>query len=344
MRTLLAALAIAMMVSGPAMGQEVSEENKAKSKELFTKGIELFKNGKHAQALESFKASYEARPHWKLHLNIGLCYKELSMYTEAKAELQLFIDEGKDQVDKASLETVNNELEALAGIIAVLDIEVTNEGAVIKLDGKEEGVAPLTEPLDVNPGSHVLDVQLENHKPYHEEFLLSKGEKKEISVTLERVVVEVGSVTGPAPVEEEATRGKGAPAFWAMGALALALGGGAIATGVLALQKKQDLDKLDKDQDDLYASGGYSEDVHRDYLKERRGIQDDGKLFGYLTTGLMAGAGAALVATVVAGALTHPFAPKGEEQEPEAAPAPVAFQIAPVPTSDGALLVVAGTF
>ena len=363
MRRILAGLAIALSVAAygaHASAQEVSDADKAKAKELFVAGVKLFKKGQHAQALEKFKSSYELRPHWRLHLNIGLCFKELSMYTEAKEQFDEFLQKGAEKMDDASLEQVFAELEELKGIIAVLSIDVINPGATVKLDGKEVGTSPILGPVEVNPGSHVLEVEMEGHHSYREEFLLSKGEQKDFAVTLEEKPEEkTVTPVDPAPGEGEKkkTRGKAAPAFWAMGGLTLALAGGATAMGVLTLKKKQELDDLDQSTEDSYSyPGGYTEQGYEDYLDERKKIQDDGKLFGILTTSLMAAAGAALVATVVTGIVTHPFAPKEQQPEgesdaeppPEAVPAEatpeVALQVAPVPLPDGAMIVLGGTF
>jgi hypothetical protein len=274
------------------------------------------------------------------------------MYTEAKEQFDEFLQKGAEKMDDASLDQVFSELESLKNIIAVLKIDVLTTGATIKLDGKQIGTAPMLEPVEVNPGSHVLEVQMEGHEPYREEFLLSKGEQKDFAVTLvekpeETTVTPVGPVPGE---EKKKTRGKAAPAFWAMGGLTLALAGGATAMGVLTIKKKQELDDLDKSTEDSYP-GGYTPQGHEDYLDERKSIQDDGELFGILTTSLMAAAGAALVATVVAGVITHPFAPKeqppegesGAEPPPEAEPG-IALQVAPVPLPDGAMLMLGGTF
>jgi hypothetical protein len=348
MPRILTALAVSLSIMAAPVYGQVSAEDKAKAKELFSKGVGLYKKGKHAQALENFKQSFKLRPHWRLHLNIGLCYKELSMYTEAKAEFEAFVKGGKDKLDEASKETVSAELEELKGIIAVLEIEVANHGATVKLDGKQVGTSPLLDDVEVNPGSHVIDVVMDGHKPHHEEFLLSKGEKKQFSITLEVLPQEEPVPVGPEP-EEKKTRHKAAPAFWALGGLTVALAGGATAMGVLTIKKKGELDDLDKAQRDLYPDG-YTPAVHDDYLDERKEVQDSGKLFGILTTAFMAGAGAALVATVVVGVVTHPFAPKEQQPEPEEAPVEtaepgVALQIAPLPLPEGGgMVVVGGTF
>jgi tetratricopeptide (TPR) repeat protein len=345
MRRIVATLALAASFSAtPAFADAPSEEDVAKAKELFVEAVKLYKAGKHAQALTKFQKSYELRPHWKLHLNIGLCFKELSMYTEAKEEYEAFVKEGKDGLSEDEREVVKGELEELASTIAVLDIEVVNHGARVRLDGKDVGLAPLTGPVEVNPGAHVLEVVMEGHRIYHEEFLLSKGESKEFSITLEALPTgELPPPPPPAGEVEGKTRGKAAPAFWAMGGLALALAGGATAMGVITIKKKNELDDLDAEQQDLYDSGGYTEDGHARYIDDRGKIQDDGKLFGMLTTIFMAAAGAALVGTVVAGVLTHPFAPRQEKPASGSEPG-VALKLAPVPLPDGGMLVVAGAF
>jgi len=192
MKAICAALATSLLLASTgAWAQEPSKKDVAEAKSLFKEGIGLYKNGKHAQALEKFRSSYELRPHWKLHLNIGLCYKELAMYTAAKTEFAAFIEEGGGKVNADEKKQVLMELENLEKIIAVLDIDAGPTGAEIQLDGKSQGLAPLDDPIEVDPGSHVLEVSLEGHYPYREEFLVSKGEQKSVQVTLEKEPEEV---------------------------------------------------------------------------------------------------------------------------------------------------------
>lgn len=316
----------AVLAAAPAGAQD--EVAVAKAKVLFIEGVDLFKDGKHAQALEKFEASYALRPHWRLHLNIGLCFMELSMYTKAKAAFDAFVTEGRDEIQKSERKQVEAELAKLKGIIAVLEIRIVTAGAVVELDGKNVVEVAAAGPIDVDPGAHVIKAFLEGHEPYREEFLVSKAERRSFEINLVPLQQE-----GPAePVKSGPSKG-GKAAFWVMGGLTLALAAGAVATGVLALQQHDEVTALDGETDDLFESGGYSDAAYEAYLDERRPMADRGKTLGYVTTALMAASGAALVGTVVAGVLSRPFS----KQER-------VLQVAPVPVEHGGLLVVAGSF
>ncbi len=316
----------ALLASHRAHAQD--EVAVAKAKVLFIEGVEHFKEGQHAQALEKFEQSYALRPHWRLHLNIGLCFMELSMFTKAKASFDAFVTGGKDEIKGSERKQVEAELEKLKKIIAVLEIRIATAGAVVELDGKNVVEAAVAGPIDVDPGSHVIKASLEGFEPYREEFLLSKAEKRTIEIDL--VPLEQSGAAEPV---EKKPRSKGKAAFWVMGGLTLSLAAGAVATGVLALQKHDDVTALDGETDDLFESGGYSDAAYEAYIDERRPMAESGRKLGYATTALMIASGAALVGTIVAGALTHPFSSKEQ---------PV--QVAPLPIEDGGMLVVAGLF
>jgi hypothetical protein len=316
----------AVLATAPLGAQE--EVAVAKAKVLFIEGVELFKDGQHAQALEKFQASYALRPHWRLHLNIGLCFMELSMFTRAKAAFDAFVTEGKDEIKKSERTQVEAELAKLEKIIAVLEIRIVTAGAVVELDGKNVVEAAAAGSIDVDPGAHVIKAFLEGHEPYREEFLVSKAERRTFEIELVPLQQE-----GPVEPADPGPPSSGKAAFWVTGGLTLALAAGAVATGVLALQKHDDVTALDRQTDDLFESGGYSDASYEAYLDERRPMAESGKTLGYVTTALMAAAGAALVGTVVAGVLTKPFS---RQERP--------VQVAPVPVEQGGMLVVAGSF
>lgn len=333
-----AGLLVCLALALPAQAEEPSEEEKAEAKDLFAEGVALFKEGQHAQALASFRKSYKIRPHWRLHLNIGLCYKELSMFTKARAEFDAFILEGTGELDAASLKLVNAELKKLESIIAVLDIEILTKEATVELDGKDVGDMALEGPVEVDPGSHVLKATLEGEVFYREEFLVSKGERRSFEISIEEPEEEIEPAPDePAPeakAKKKKTRPKKSPAVWVMGALTLALTATAITTGGLAVKKHGELEDLDSATEELYATEGYSDAAHQDYLDRRKPIYDSGKALGYATTVFIIAAGAALASTIVVGVLTRR---KTQEQDPSLA-------ISPVLLESGGMLVVAGSF
>lgn len=349
-----------LMLARTAGAQEASDEKK-KAKTYFKEGVGFYKDGKYAQALDKFKKTYETWPHWRFHLNIGLCYKELSMFMEAKQELSKFVQKGSEHSDEgesgyfqSKKALVEAALQELDSIIAVLAVQVMPEGASIKMDGKMVGTSPMMEPLDVNPGPHVLEVVADGFHSYREEFFVTEGQEKRFEISLEPKPVKLPEPEPEKPEEPEGkTRHKASPVFWVMGSLTLALAVGAAATGALTIMADQDIKSIDSDARKAVAGEiTWSQSDWDDYYSDRQDIADRGKLMGPITTGLMIGAGVALVGTIVTAIVLHPFAPKAESQDaPEDAgpepveDAPVALTFAPVPLPQGGgMLVLGGLF
>jgi tetratricopeptide (TPR) repeat protein len=321
MAGLLACLTLAL----PARAQEETSE----AKELFEKGVKLYKEGQHAEALEKFQESYEIRPHWRLHLNIGLCYMEMSMYTRARVEFDAFIKEGAGELDENAQDLVDAELEKLDAIVAILYIEVLVEDALIELDGTDVSEKASSGPVEVDPGFHVLKASRDGEVFFKEEFLLSKADRR--AFTIGALPEEKGEEQEAPPVDEKQAR-KTSPAVWALAALTVAFTGTAVATGVVAVQKHDDVEKLDREATDLFESGGLTEEAKQDYLDKRADSADTGKALGYATTAFIAAAGASLAATIVVAAVTR----SGKKEKPVA--------LSPVPVEGGGMLVVSGTF
>jgi hypothetical protein len=333
--------AILFLAAGWAHAQGGQDaKDKAKAKKLFKEGVSYFESGKHAQALEAFEKSYELKPHWAIRFNLGLCYKELGMYTKAKSEFLDFIEEGGSGVKDATEKEVEKELAFLNGIIAVIEIDVNVEDAEIWMDGKFFDNTPLEEKVDLDPGSHLLTIQKKGYETYEEEFILSKGERKSFKISL------LPSKTGPAEtgdtgkkkkdkkkkdkdikddtvVEDTGaarppkTRKKWAMPLFAAG-LSLTVAGIAVGGAMLgmAYQKKGEMDDWDLKWGPDIEAERCTGQCYDDYLAKRNDIADQGKLYATLTPVFFGVAGAAAVVTIVAVVVGHPFAKPGVEKQP----------------------------
>ena len=333
-----------MAAAGWAHAQDAKD--KAKAKKLFKEGVSYFESGKHAQALEAFQKSYELRPHWAIRFNLGLCYKELGMYTKAKTEFLGFMDEGGTGVKEATEKEVEKELAFLNGIIAVIEIDVNVEDAEIWMDGKFFDNTPLQDKVDLDPGSHLLTIQKHGYETYEEEFILSKGERKSFKISLmpsKAGPTETGDTGGKKKkdkkkkdkdIEEDYGIGNTDTARppktkkkWALPlfAAALSLTVAGIGTGSamlgMAYVKKGEMDDLDlKWGPEINADPPRCTDqCYYDYLAERNDIADQGKLYATLTPVFFSIAGAAAVVTIVAVVVGHPFAKPSVEKQPSTA-------------------------
>jgi PEGA domain len=78
---------------------------------------------------------------------------------------------------------------------AVLTMESSPKGAVISVDGKLAGTAPLTVTLE--PGGHLVVAEAPGHQTYSQEVALAEGQKRELSIVMD---AEVGARRRPFPV------------------------------------------------------------------------------------------------------------------------------------------------
>ena len=88
------------------------------------------------------------------------------------------------------------DIEVAPGSVAALDIPLRDKpghvtieassSAQVSLDGRFVGATPLSQPLNVEPGRHLLVVTKNGHRAYSYELDVGRDEQKKISVKLER--------------------------------------------------------------------------------------------------------------------------------------------------------------
>ena len=341
--SLVGLLLAALLAPSYGFGQDenIDAKDKAKAKKLFKEGVSYFESGKHAQALEAFQKSYKLRPHWAIRFNLGLCYKELGMYTRAKTEFLGFLEEGGSDVNEATEAEVEKELAILSQIIAVIEIDINIDESEIWMDGKMFAKSPLQDKIELDPGSHLLTISKDGYETYEEEFILSKGERKSFKISLLPTKTAPDEGEGDEKdkkkkdkkkaIEEEEegteigggieTEPKGRKKAWALpvfaATLSLAVASAAVGSAMLAMayKKKGELDDLNARWKPGIDDGTCILDCYSSYLKKHGEITDDGKLFATLMIFFYGIAGAAAVGTVVSVVVGHPFARSGVEKK-----------------------------
>jgi hypothetical protein len=268
---------------------------------------------------------------------MGLCYKELNMFAEARAEFDAFLDKGKDELKPKEIKQVEAEIADLGSITATIVFQIDTPGVTVEVDGENVTEEASGFGVEVDPGKHVVRATAEGYEPFKDKVLVSKGGSTKVVIDL----APLADTPEPLPVEPPPpapAKKKSPAAFWVMAGLTLAIGAGAAVTGGLALSKKNEVVDLDRDTEDAFDSEGYTDEAYDDYRDERGKLLSDGQTLGTLTTVLMAGAGAALLATVIAGVVTKPFA---KDEQPAS---DVSINVAPVVLDSGGLLLLSGSF
>jgi hypothetical protein len=162
----------------------------------FSQAVALYTDGNYDAALAEFLASYRTKPAAFVLYNIGLTYKALFLYNDAIRSLEQYLrDEAKLTAERrAEVEQLLREMQAL---LAKVDLAISPDGAVIKVDGRQIGRAPLGEYL-LAAGRHVIDVSADGYTPQTRELMVTAGVPTSVAVALAvipktgRLSIEVG--------------------------------------------------------------------------------------------------------------------------------------------------------
>jgi hypothetical protein len=139
----------------PASGP--SPAVKAEARERFDTGLHLFEKGENAGALAEFKRAYQLIPNPVVLYNMGLVYAAMNRPVDSVDTLAQFLADpgtaGAEQ--KSHAEQVRTEQTKRIAQLVVL----TDHPAIVEVDGVEVGRTPLSKPIRVASGSHVVAVE-----------------------------------------------------------------------------------------------------------------------------------------------------------------------------------------
>jgi hypothetical protein len=148
------AFAPAQAADAPAAGP--SPAVKAEARERFDTGLHLFEKGENAGALAEFKRAYQLIPNPVVLYNMGLVYAAMNRPVDALDALNQFLaDPGAATAEQKHATEVRAEQEKRIAQLVIL----TDHPATVEIDGVEVGHTPLSQPIRVASGSHVVAVE-----------------------------------------------------------------------------------------------------------------------------------------------------------------------------------------
>jgi tetratricopeptide (TPR) repeat protein len=289
-------------------------DDKTEAKRHFEAGLVFFEADNYTAAATEFEASVKLYPTKMGWLNLANCMKALFRYGEALEAIDgLERDLGRelDQKWKADIAAFRSEVRDLSG---ELTVRAAPDGAMIELDGREVGLAPLGRKLVLPPGEHEVAVSKAGFVPERRTAKVVSRGHATVEIALEAEKVEEPPAAAPAeppppappppapapaplpPPEEGGLSGW----FWA--GLSLTVAAGAV-SGVmygLAAKSAGDYEDAKTDYEELSPSSeGFAirEDRLWSDMDEARG---DVELFSKVGLGAAIAAGAFAVGTAVA--------------------------------------------
>ena len=155
---------------------------KAEAAQRFDRGLSLFNEGDNAGALAEFKQTYALMPNKIVLFNIGLVYAAMARPVEAVDALGTVVDSAAlsaEQRERAQKTLADQQ--ARIGRVSVVTVPA---GARIDVDGVEVARTPLSEPLRVAEGSHVIGAVAEGYAHARKEILVAGNADASVSFEL----------------------------------------------------------------------------------------------------------------------------------------------------------------
>lgn len=160
------------------------------AKEKIEEGKRLIREEKYGEALAAFELSYSLRPKAWVLFNIAMCNKALHRYVDAIEAFQRFLETETDPESQTSTLALSalEELGRFVGKVRVVEAPV---GATVYIDGEKVGIAPIIEPLALDPGRHVVRVSKDRFKSLDVEVIVASGSEVEVRADLQQPKAEL---------------------------------------------------------------------------------------------------------------------------------------------------------
>jgi hypothetical protein len=155
----------------------------AAAKDLFKKGVTLLEAGDLERALDYFLESRKAYPSSKNTGNAALCLDRLGRYDEALEmyeELLLKFGGDLDADDRAN---IGPAMAALRAKVGGLSLSSNVDGQVV-IDGRARGRLPLTSPIRLLRGRHLVRVIKDGYAPFERSVVVDVGRTISLDVEL----------------------------------------------------------------------------------------------------------------------------------------------------------------
>ena len=172
--------------SGPAAAAEDPKLDEARR--LFRQGNELRRAGDCQGALELYRRSRAVLPSVPNTWNTAVCLDALGRYDQALDTYDQLLTEFRDRLTAADRAEIRTTLDELRGRVGSLDLMSNVEGSLV-VDGRMRGKLPLTGPVSVLPGKHLVQVMKDGYGAFESEVDVRVGQVAKVVARLEVLAI-----------------------------------------------------------------------------------------------------------------------------------------------------------
>jgi hypothetical protein len=162
--------------------KKVDDARKKEAAERFERGLKLFNSGDNAGALAEFKRIHEIMPNAIVLYNLGLVYAAMGRSVDAVDALEAAIAAGGPAPsDVARAEQTLAEQKARVGRLTVV---TKPEGALIEVDQVQVAKTPLSAPIRVSQGTHIITAIAPGFAPARKEVVIAGNADETLTLEL----------------------------------------------------------------------------------------------------------------------------------------------------------------
>ncbi|WP_437959998.1 PEGA domain-containing protein [Sorangium sp. So ce119] len=174
--------------SAPASQRPLSETLSGEAKAEYEAARILFNDGDHRNAIIKFERAYELSRDPRLLWNIALCQKNLKRYTRLLATIEQLLRDAGPQLTEQDRKDAAELIEATKAYVSRLDLQASEAGATVLVDGEEVGQTPLGEPVLLDIGTRRIRVTKKGFKDVEVTEQVAGGGVVTVKATLEKEV------------------------------------------------------------------------------------------------------------------------------------------------------------
>jgi hypothetical protein len=185
MRSTVRQIAFLLTLLGTVAAPLVAQAGeKQEARKHYDRGVELFDDGQLEGAMVEFQRSYELTHHFAVLYNIGQVFVSLAKPIEAADAFERYLADGGRKISATRRTEVEKEIVRQKARIATLEIRGLPEGAVVRLDDKEIGKAPIAAPVRVAVGMHTVAGAAEGYDPAETQVTVAGEDQKVVDMVL----------------------------------------------------------------------------------------------------------------------------------------------------------------
>lgn len=178
-------------------------------------GNKAFKEGKFDEAEKAYRQAFAVKKVYDIAGNLAMAEFAQGKTRDAAEHLAFALRSFPVTGEPAQREQMQKAYDQSRASVSALEVSVLPKGALVSVDGKPAGEAPLLDPVFVEPGKHTVKATLEGYRENSKSVDTQKGQSQRVSLELSALPKQVVTVTTPA---QPAPKRSPLPTFVAGGA------------------------------------------------------------------------------------------------------------------------------